>query len=82
MKALCGLRFQQSVSARIMLRKLFVGVCLSPAIQELPRMRSVSYRDIAIGMSLSDAEIAHLEDVRHTVPTLPSAARATSGGSR
>ena len=82
MNALCSLRFRPSDRACIVLCEVLIGVCLSPVIQELPHAGLISYRDIAIGTSLSDAEIAHLEDVRHTVPTLPSAARAMSGGAR
>jgi hypothetical protein len=82
MNALCSLRFRPSDRACIVLCEVLIGVCLSPVIREMPRMRLLSHRDIAIGVNLSDADAARLEDVRSAVLALPTAAPAMSGGAR
>jgi hypothetical protein len=45
-------------------------------------MRLVFYLDIAIGMDLSDADAALLEDMHREVLTLLSIAPAMSGGAQ
>ena len=82
MNALCNRRFWSSDRACIVLCELFVGVCLSTVIQELPRVGLVSYPSIAIGVSQSEADAARLEDMRGAVLIAPSSVRVMSGSAR